>query len=76
VRYLVKTGRLGYARVGRRVVIPAAELERLLRRATVKAGALLDGDEPIRPQKRNAPEVEAPSALHVSRDVPPPQENM
>jgi excisionase family DNA binding protein len=50
VRYLLQTGRLGYARVGRRVLIPHAELERLIRRASVKATHALDADESIRPQ--------------------------
>jgi excisionase family DNA binding protein len=53
--YLRRTGKLGYARIGRRVLIPAAELERLLRRASVKATAILDADESIRPKHSNAP---------------------
>jgi excisionase family DNA binding protein len=53
LRYLMQTGRLGFARIGRRVVIPHAELERLLRRRSVKATVFLDGDESIRPA-RNA----------------------
>jgi excisionase family DNA binding protein len=28
LRYLMKSGRLGYAKVGRRILIPLAELER------------------------------------------------
>jgi excisionase family DNA binding protein len=51
VRYLMQTGKLGYARVGRRILIPHAELERFLRRASVKATQQLDADEPIRPRK-------------------------
>ena len=49
LRYLLRQGKLGYAKVGRRVLIPHAELERLLRRATVKATVPLEADEPIRP---------------------------
>jgi excisionase family DNA binding protein len=59
LRYLMRSGKLGFARVGRRVVIPASELERLLRRASVKATAPLDADESIRPatspRSTNAP---------------------
>jgi excisionase family DNA binding protein len=52
LRYLIQTGRLGYARVGRRVLIPARELERLIRRASVRATVALDADDPIRPRKQ------------------------
>ena len=55
LRYLVKHGKLGYAKVGRRILIPHAELERLLRRASVKATAILDADESIRPKKQQRP---------------------
>jgi excisionase family DNA binding protein len=49
LRYLMHAGKLGFARVGRRVLIPHNELERLLRRVTVKATEHLDAEEPIRP---------------------------
>jgi excisionase family DNA binding protein len=49
LRYLMQTGKLGFARFGRRVVIPHAELEKLLRRASVKATERLEADEPMRP---------------------------
>jgi excisionase family DNA binding protein len=52
LRYLIAQGKLGFARVGRRLIIPHAEIERLLRRATVKATQPLDADEPIRPRKQ------------------------
>jgi excisionase family DNA binding protein len=57
VRYLMKTGRLGFARIGRRVLIPGSELDRLLKRASVRASEPLDADTPIRPtaQNGNAP---------------------
>ena len=56
LRYLLKRGKLGYCRIGRRVLIPHAELERLIRRATVKATEPFDPDAPIRP-KRQGTEV-------------------
>jgi excisionase family DNA binding protein len=65
LRYLRQQGRLGYSKIGRRIVIPHTELERLLRRATVKATARLDADESIRPlrhQNGNAPEGCTPEA--------------
>jgi excisionase family DNA binding protein len=57
LRYLMQQGKLGFAKVGRRVLIPHADLERLLKRAYVKPSTVLDADEPIRPrtEKRNAP---------------------
>jgi hypothetical protein len=60
----MKTGKVGYARLGRRVVIPHAELEKLLRRATVKSTAPLDADEPMRPTAKHgkAPEACTPEA--------------
>src|SRR5262245_16313311 len=59
LRYLIKTGRLGYAKVGRRVLVPHAELEKFLRRASTKATEILDADEPIRPQKQQRPGARA-----------------
>jgi excisionase family DNA binding protein len=49
LRYLMQQGKLGYAKVGRRILIPHAELGRLIRRASVKSTQGLDADEPIRP---------------------------
>jgi excisionase family DNA binding protein len=51
LRYLQKTGKLGFVKIGRRVLIPHADLERLLKRAYVKPTNVLDADEPIRPRK-------------------------
>ena len=51
LRYLMASGKLGYVRVGRRILIPHAELERLLRRGLVKATEPLDADDSIRPRK-------------------------
>ena len=58
LRYLMQTGRLGFSKVGRRTVIPRAELEILLRKALVKPAHPLDADEPIRPRGGN---TKAPS---------------
>jgi excisionase family DNA binding protein len=52
LRYLLRTGKLGYARLGRRVLIPHTELEKLLQRVSVKATVPLDADEPICPMAR------------------------
>lgn len=75
LRYLLRNGKLGYARVGRRVLIPHAELERLLRRASVKPTAPLDADEPIRPTRptnNNAPEARTPEASEDGAVRPAP----
>ncbi len=53
LRYLIKTGKLGYVRLGRRVLIRHEDLERLLRRAWVKATEPLDADQPIRPKHQS-----------------------
>lgn len=49
LRYLIHGGRIGYTRVGRRVLIPQAELEKLLKRAYQRPVAPLQPGEPIRP---------------------------
>jgi excisionase family DNA binding protein len=74
LRYLIRSGRLGYCRVGRRIVIPAAELERLVRRATVRASVPLDADESIRPrgEKNNAPAACTPEASNGGAVRPAP----
>jgi excisionase family DNA binding protein len=54
LRYLMQTGKVGFSRIGRRVLIPHAELEKLLRRSAVKATARLDADDRIRPKNSNA----------------------
>ena len=66
--YLWRTGKLGFSKIGRRVLIPAAELERLLRRTSVKPTQTIDVDEPIRPrgQKTKAPTSEEVEAFKVS----------
>jgi excisionase family DNA binding protein len=51
LRYLMQTGKLGYVRVGKRVLIRHADLERLLNQGYCRASARLDADEPIRPRK-------------------------
>jgi excisionase family DNA binding protein len=55
LRYLIKSGKLGYAKVGRRILITDEELRRFLRRASVKPTTILDADESIRPKNRTAP---------------------
>jgi excisionase family DNA binding protein len=52
LRYLMQTGKLGYVRVGRRVLIRHTDLERLLNQSYCRATDRLDADEPIRPRKR------------------------
>lgn len=49
LRYLIGLGKIGYTRVGRRVLIPRAELERLLKRAYQRPVAPLQPGESIRP---------------------------
>jgi hypothetical protein len=51
VRYLMRTGRLGFVYLGRRRLIRSADLEQVLKRHYVKAGTPLDGEAPIRPGK-------------------------
>jgi excisionase family DNA binding protein len=53
LRYLMQQGKLGFAKVGRRILVPHVELERLLRRASVKPTQTLEADEPIRPRGKN-----------------------
>ena len=66
--YLRRTGKLGFSKIGRRVLSPAAELERLLRRTSVKPTQTIDVDEPIRPrgQKTKARPSEEVEAFKVS----------
>jgi excisionase family DNA binding protein len=54
LRYLVKTGKLGYVRLGRRVLIRHEDLERLLRQGYCRPQGRIDADEPIRPRTRKA----------------------
>jgi excisionase family DNA binding protein len=55
--YLRRNGKIGFSKIGRRILIPATELQRLLKRSFVKPTATLDGDEPIRtrPPKQQRP---------------------
>jgi len=53
VRYLLQQGRLGFCRLGRRVVIRQADLDQLLKKAYVRPAQALDVDVPIRPVTRN-----------------------
>jgi excisionase family DNA binding protein len=63
LHYLIPTGQLGYSKVGRRVLIPHAELERMLRRGLVKATQVLEADEPIRPRGKNRNASKAATSL-------------
>jgi excisionase family DNA binding protein len=54
LRYLLSTGKLGFSRFGRRIVIPHTELERLLRQGYCRPQGRIDADEPIRPRTRKA----------------------
>jgi excisionase family DNA binding protein len=54
LRYLMQTGKLGYVRLGRRVLIRHEDLERLLRQGYCRPQGRIDADEPIRPRTRKA----------------------
>jgi excisionase family DNA binding protein len=62
LRYLMASGRLAFVKIGRRVLIRHADLERLLKQGYCRATERLDSDEPIRPQKRKGLESH-PQAL-------------
>jgi excisionase family DNA binding protein len=62
--YLMQTGKLGYVRLGRRVLIRHDDLERLLRQGYCRPTAPLDADMPIRPTAENG---NAPSAGEAER---------
>ena len=49
LQYLIRSGRVGHVRIGRRVLIRHADIEALLRRGYVKASMPLEADTPIRP---------------------------
>lgn len=68
MRYLMQTGKLGFVRVGRRVLIRHADLERLLKQGYCRASAGLDADEPIRPRRKNASEA---TTTEASKTEPP-----
>jgi excisionase family DNA binding protein len=70
LRYLMATGKVGYVRVGRRVLIRHTDLERLLNQGYCRATAGLDGDEPIRPRQRNASEASTPEASQTESPSP------
>jgi excisionase family DNA binding protein len=75
IRYAIKLGRLGFCRIGRRVVIPHSELEKLLKRGYVKPVQGFDPDEPIRPRKEstnsNAPSGELEASTRGTADTVP-----
>jgi excisionase family DNA binding protein len=54
LQYLIQTGKLGYVRLGRRILIRDEDLQRLLRQGYCRPLGGIDADEPIRPQKQQA----------------------
>ena len=61
--YLMKTGKLGYVKIGRRILIREEDLQRLLRQGYCRPQGRIDADEPIRPQKQQGPR-RAPGATN------------
>jgi excisionase family DNA binding protein len=53
--YLMKTGKLGYVKIGRRILIRDEDLQRILRQGYCRPQGRIDADEPIRPRKRQGP---------------------
>jgi excisionase family DNA binding protein len=54
LRYLMQTGRLGYVRLGRKILIRDEDLQRLLRQGYCRPQGRIDADKPIRPRKQQA----------------------
>jgi excisionase family DNA binding protein len=52
LRYLMRTGRLGFVKLGRRILIRHNDLEALLRKHYVKPVAGLEAGAPIRPAEK------------------------
>jgi excisionase family DNA binding protein len=50
--YLMKTGKLGFVKLGRRILIREEDLQRLLRQGYCRPQGRIDADEPIRPKKQ------------------------
>jgi hypothetical protein len=75
VIYLRSTGKLGFSSIGRRVLIPAREIERLLQQGYVRPNGVFDPAEPIRPRNEAALYVGASRASsNVACHVPPAKE--
>jgi excisionase family DNA binding protein len=53
--YLMKSGKLGFVKIGRRILIRDEDLQRLLRQGYCRPQGRLDADEPIRPRKQQGP---------------------
>lgn len=51
LRYLIQTGKLGFVKLGRRILIREEDLQRLLRQGYCRPQGRIDADEPIRPRK-------------------------
>ena len=57
LRYLLQQGRVGFVRLGRRVLVKHEDLEKLLKQHYCRPGAHVDVDAPIRPRvKHEGPE--------------------
>jgi excisionase family DNA binding protein len=50
LRYLLETGKLGFVKIGRRILIRDEDLQRLLRQGYCRPQGRIDADEPIRPR--------------------------
>jgi excisionase family DNA binding protein len=51
LRYLIQTGKLGYVRIGRRVLIAEGDLQRLMKQGYCRPHGRIEAEEPIRPRK-------------------------
>ena len=55
LRYLLRTGKLGFVKVGRRILIREEDLQRLLRQGYCRPQGRIDAAEPIRPRRQQGP---------------------
>ena len=88
IRELLKTGRLGYSRIGRKILIPKTEIEKLLRKGFNKPTTGVDPDAPIFPENTRGPanawmpsqKTATPPAAnwrrHVKRPLDPEENSM
>jgi excisionase family DNA binding protein len=52
LRYLVQSGKLGYVRVGRRILIREDDLQRLLKQGYCRPQGRMEASDSIRPRKQ------------------------
>ena len=52
LRYLLETGKLGYMKIGRRILIREDDLQRPLPQGYCRLQGRIEADEPIRPRKK------------------------